>query len=123
MRGHAWRRWLGFLNPSSFTSSLIVMDPANEMVMREVAIVTGGAKGIGLGIATELARSGRALGPYHQHLVARVAGGNWASKLLRCQGWCDQPDTEPRARMGAREHHRECDSPRNRRHAAVPSIR
>ncbi len=35
------------------------MDPANEMVMREVAIVTGGAKGIGLGIATELARSGR----------------------------------------------------------------
>jgi 3-oxoacyl-[acyl-carrier protein] reductase len=37
------------------------MDPTSKPPAREVAIVTGGAKGIGLGIATELGRGSRAV--------------------------------------------------------------
>src|SRR6185369_17151738 len=57
-RRHCGRRSRGVVGSYPFPVSLI-MQTVQANGAREVAIVTGGAKGIGFGIAAELARSGR----------------------------------------------------------------
>ena len=56
------------------------MDGASMSLTGKVAIVTGGAKGIGYAIAADLARRGAAI------LVADLEGADAAAKRLRDEG-------------------------------------